>query len=215
MIFLVVVPLLAGLALYLVPLQLGRAGRSPSRAWPRSSFWLYVFGGVILYLSFLAKGGPASTGWSAYAPLSTLHAPGNGQDFWILALVVLTVGGLLWAINLVATIHTLRAPRDELDADAALRLVGARVGVGARASRCPGFAAVLTMLALDRDDERRLLRPGRRRQPGALPAPLLVLRAPAGLRADPAGDGDRLRDRRRVLAQADLRLPRGRASRPS
>ena len=84
MIFLVVVPFMLGLATYLVPLMIG----ARRVAFPRLAalaFWLYVFGGVILWMSFLAKGGPAETGWSAYATLSTLHAPGNGQDFWILA----------------------------------------------------------------------------------------------------------------------------------
>ena len=37
----------------------------------------------------------------------------------------------------------------------------------------------------------RHLRPGARRRPGALPAPVLVLLAPGGLHHDPAGDGRR------------------------
>ena len=149
MIFLVVVPFLLGLATYLVPLMIG-ARRVAFPRLAQLSFWLYVFGGVILWLSFLAKGGPAATGWTAYATLSTLHAPGNGQDFWILGLHVLTLGSLAAAINLVVTIHTLRARGMTLHADAAVRLVGARLGVGARA-RAPGFMAVLTMLELDRN----------------------------------------------------------------
>ena len=41
-------------------------------------------------LSFFADGGAADTGWTAYAPLS-IQAPGNGQDYWILALHLVTV----------------------------------------------------------------------------------------------------------------------------
>ena len=58
MVFLVLVPLLAGLAVYLVPLMIG----SRRMAFPRLdalSYWLTLFGGVILYLSFFANGGAA------------------------------------------------------------------------------------------------------------------------------------------------------------
>jgi cytochrome c oxidase subunit 1 len=149
MIFLVVVPLLAGLAGYLVPLMIGAKGA----AFPRLhalSFWLYLFAGVILYGSFLADGGPASTGWSAYATLSTLHAPGNGQDFWILGLLVLSAAGLFNAINLVATIHTLRVP-DMSFMRMPLYVWSVLVYSWVLVIALPGFAAVLTMLALDRN----------------------------------------------------------------
>ena len=149
MIFLVVLPILAGLGNFLVPLQIG----SRRMAFPRMaalSYWLYLFGGIILYTSFLAKGGPASTGWTAYAPLSTLHSPGHGQDFWILGLHVLTIGLLAGAINLVATIHVMRARgmswlRMPLFTWSILAYAWLLVLV------LPVFAAVLTMLELDRN----------------------------------------------------------------
>ena len=78
MIFLVIVPILAGFGNFLVPLMIG----ARDMAFPRLnalSYWLYLLGGVILYLSFLAKGGAAQNGWTSYAPLSTLHAPGRGR----------------------------------------------------------------------------------------------------------------------------------------
>src|SRR3989440_2199616 len=65
MIFLVVVPIFAGFANYLVPLMIG----ARDVAFPRLnalSYWLFLFGGVTLYLSFLATGGPARTGWTIY-----------------------------------------------------------------------------------------------------------------------------------------------------
>ena len=83
MIFLVIVPILAGFGNFLVPLMIG----ARDMAFPRLnalSYWLYLLGGIVLYLSFFAKGGAARTGWTAYVPLSTLHAPGRGQDLWIL-----------------------------------------------------------------------------------------------------------------------------------
>ena len=148
MVFLVVLPILAGLGAYLVPLMIG----ARRMAFPRLSalsYWLYLFGGIIIYASFLAEGGPASTGWTAYAPLSTLHSPGNGQDFWILGLYVLAIGFLAAAINLVATAHTLRARglgwmRMPLFAWSVLAYAWLLVLV------LPVFAAVLTMLMLDR-----------------------------------------------------------------
>ena len=83
MIFLVIVPILAGFGNYLVPLMIG----ARDMAFPRLnalSYWLFLLGGIVLYLSFFAKGGAASAGWTSYAPLSTLHSPGRGQDLWIL-----------------------------------------------------------------------------------------------------------------------------------
>ncbi len=108
MIFLVIVPILAGFGNFLVPLMIG----ARDMAFPRLnalSYWLYVLGGVILYLSFFAKGGAAEAGWTSYAPLSTLHEPGRGQDLWILSLHVLTLSSLAGGINFVVTIHNMRA----------------------------------------------------------------------------------------------------------
>src|SRR3954447_13140527 len=79
MIFLVIVPILAGFGNFLVPLMIG----ARDMAFPRLnalSYWLYLLGGLVLYLSFFAGGGSARAGWTAYVPLSTLHEPGNGQD---------------------------------------------------------------------------------------------------------------------------------------
>ena len=106
MVFLVVVPLLAGFANYLVPLMIG-AG---DVAFPRLnalSYWLFFLGGSVLMLSFFADGGAAGAGWTAYPPLST-QAPGNGQDLWILSLHILTASTLAGAINFIITIHNLR-----------------------------------------------------------------------------------------------------------
>ncbi len=108
MIFLVIVPILAGFGNYLVPLMIG----ARDMAFPRLnalSYWLFVLGGVVLYLSFFAKGGAAENGWTSYVPLSTLHSKGNGQDLWILAIHTLSIASLMGAINFVVTIHNMRA----------------------------------------------------------------------------------------------------------
>ncbi len=106
MVFLVVVPLIAGFANYLVPLMIG----ARDVAFPRLnalSYWLFFLGGAILMLSFFADGGAADSGWTAYPPLST-QAPGNGQDLWILSLHILTASSLAGAINFIVTIHNMR-----------------------------------------------------------------------------------------------------------
>ena len=107
MIFLVIVPILAGFANFLVPLMIG----APDMAFPRLnalSYWLFLMGGLVLMLSFLAKGGAAHSGWTAYPPLSTSHSTGTGQDYWILGLHILSISSLVGAINFVVTIQNMR-----------------------------------------------------------------------------------------------------------
>jgi cytochrome c oxidase subunit 1 len=110
MIFLVVVPVLAGFGNFLVPLMIG----APDMAFPRLnalSYWLYALGGLVLFASFFAKGGASQAGWTAYVPLSTeFYTPGHGVDFWILSLHILTLSSLFGAINFMVTIHNMRAP---------------------------------------------------------------------------------------------------------
>ena len=109
MIFLVIVPILAGFGNYLVPLMIG----ARDMAFPRLnalSYWLYLLGGIVIMMSFFAKHGPAQAGWTSYVPLSTVHEPGNGQDLWILGLHILSISSLVGAINIVVTVHNMRTP---------------------------------------------------------------------------------------------------------
>jgi cytochrome c oxidase subunit 1 len=107
MVFFVVVPILAGLANFLVPLMIG----APDMAFPRLnalSYWLYAFAGLVFCFSFFAAGGAANSGWTAYPPLSVI-AEGNGQDLWILAIHITSISSLAGAINFIVTIHNMRA----------------------------------------------------------------------------------------------------------
>jgi cytochrome c oxidase subunit 1 len=110
MIFLVVVPILAGFGNFLVPLMIG----ARDMAFPRLnalSYWLFLLGGIVLYGSYFASGGTARAGWTSYATLSEgFYSPGHGQDYWILALHILSIASLIGAINFIVTIHNLRAP---------------------------------------------------------------------------------------------------------
>ena len=109
MIFLVAMPVLFGLANYVVPLQIG----ARDMAFPRLnaySFWLVPFGGILLHFSFLAGGAPA-VGWFAYAPLSeTAYSSQPGVDYWALSLLVLGIGSVGANINFIATVLCSRAP---------------------------------------------------------------------------------------------------------
>jgi cytochrome c oxidase subunit 1 len=109
MIFFFVMPILAGFANYVVPLQIGAA----DMAFPRInalSFWIIPFSGVLLMSSFLL-GGAANAGWTSYVPLSdATYSTTNGQDLWLSALILNGVSSILGAINFLATIFRLRAP---------------------------------------------------------------------------------------------------------
>ncbi|HEX2910447.1 MAG TPA: cytochrome c oxidase subunit I [Chloroflexia bacterium] len=108
-VFLAVVPLLVGFSIYVVPLQIG----CRDMAFPRINslgFWITVFGGLMIYYSFIAGGAP-NAGWFAYAPLSEkAYNTTTGMDFWALGLLLVGVGTTAAGVNLVVTILCLRAP---------------------------------------------------------------------------------------------------------
>lgn len=109
MVFLVGMPVFTGFSNYLVPLMIG----AKDVAFPRlnaMSFWMLPFGGFLLYFSFLTGSAP-NAGWFAYAPLSTKpYSLGPGVDYWIVGLVVMGIGSVAGAINIVATVLCMRAP---------------------------------------------------------------------------------------------------------
>jgi cytochrome c oxidase subunit I len=110
MVFLFVVPMLAGFGNFLVPLMLG----ARDMAFPRlnaATYWLFLLGGLVLLGSFFAAGGAARSGWTAYTPLSSEgFSPGHGQDLWILGIHLTSLASLAGAINFIVTIHNMRAP---------------------------------------------------------------------------------------------------------
>ncbi|MBN0047238.1 cytochrome c oxidase subunit I [Streptomyces actuosus] len=110
MLLLFATPSFAGFANELMPLQIG----SPDVAFPRLnmlSYWLFLFGGLIVLGSLLVPGGPAAFGWFAYAPLnSAQHSPGVGADLWIMGLALAGFGTILGAVNFITTIVGMRAP---------------------------------------------------------------------------------------------------------
>nr|WP_241841442.1 cytochrome c oxidase subunit I [Pseudofrankia sp. BMG5.36] len=110
MLLLFATPLAFGFANFLIPLQIG----APDVAFPRLnalSFWLFLFGGLLLISGFLTPDGAAAFGWTAYTPLSSkAYSPGVGGDLWITGLVVSGTGTILGAVNMITTLLCLRAP---------------------------------------------------------------------------------------------------------
>jgi cytochrome c oxidase subunit 1 len=108
MVFLFVVPVMAGFGNYFVPLMIG----ARDMAFPRLnalSFWLLLFGGVVFYATLFFH--PPEAGWWSYPPLSSIqYSPSGGQDAWIFLIHLTGISSLLGAINFYATIVNMRAP---------------------------------------------------------------------------------------------------------
>ena len=114
MVFLVGIPIVFGFANYLVPLMIG----ARDLAFPRLNafgFWAFLFGGALLYFSFLGgdglygAGSAPDVGWFAYAPLTgRAFSPGNSTDYWNLSILVMGFGTVATSINLIATTLTMR-----------------------------------------------------------------------------------------------------------
>jgi cytochrome c oxidase subunit I len=117
MIFLFVIPTLAGFGNYVVPLMIG----ARDMAFPRMNsfgYWVLLFGGIFLEASFLFGQAP-NGGWFMYAPLNETLAgcshgyqctPGMNADFWILGTTLLGISSISGSLNFVVTIFKLRAP---------------------------------------------------------------------------------------------------------
>jgi len=109
MVFLVIMPLAAAFANYLLPLQIG----ARDVAFPRLnalSFWIFLAGGLFLNTSWLFGDAPTG-GWFAYAPnTGVTFSPGHGMDFYALGLQITGIASLLSAMNLIVTVLNMRAP---------------------------------------------------------------------------------------------------------
>ncbi|MEN9470221.1 MAG: hypothetical protein RL630_1954 [Verrucomicrobiota bacterium] len=113
MVFFVVMPLLIGaFGNYLIPLQIG-AGDMAFPLLNELSYWLYVLSGVILVAAFFVPGGAPGTGWTAYAPLSSVAAYNGtqiGQSLWGIAIFINGLSSIAGATNYITTIVNMRAP---------------------------------------------------------------------------------------------------------
>ncbi|HEV7509168.1 MAG TPA: cytochrome c oxidase subunit I [Thermoanaerobaculia bacterium] len=109
MMFLFAVPMMLGLAVYLVPLMVG----TRNLAFPRLnafSYYIYLIGGLFLYTAFFLNTGP-DAGWFAYVPLSgPQFSPGKRVDVWAQMITFTEISSLAVALNLITTIFKQRAP---------------------------------------------------------------------------------------------------------
>jgi cytochrome c oxidase subunit 1 len=106
-IFLVVIPAIPAIfGNFFLPIQIG----ARDMAFPRInllSWWLYISGAIIIFLSLFTGGGPVDTGWTFYAPYSlrtTVNVP-----LAVFGVFVLGMSSILTGVNLVTTTHRLRA----------------------------------------------------------------------------------------------------------
>jgi cytochrome c oxidase subunit I len=107
MIFLFVVPMMAGLANYFVPLMIG----ARDMAFPRLnalSYWLLLTGGIVFYASIFFN--PPEAGWVSFVPLAeSSFSPAGGEDAWIYLIHLTGLSSILGAINFYTTIVNMRA----------------------------------------------------------------------------------------------------------
>jgi cytochrome c oxidase subunit 1 len=109
MMFLFAVPIMEAMGVYLVPLMVG----ARNIAFPRLnafSYYVFLFGGVMLFAAFLVNSGP-DAGWFSYVPLAGPdYGPGKRSDFWAQLITFTEVAGLAVAVEIVATVFKMRAP---------------------------------------------------------------------------------------------------------
>lgn len=99
--FLAVVPLLLGLAVYVVPLQIG----ARTLAFPRAAalgYWSWLVGSVLVVVAYLTNGGP-------------MGGRPDAVDLFLGALAVVVISLVLVAVCVATTVLTLRAPGMGLD----------------------------------------------------------------------------------------------------
>jgi cytochrome c oxidase subunit 1 len=108
MVFGVIMPAMAGLANWLIPMMIG----APDMALPRLnnwSFWLLPFAFSMLMSTLFMSGPAPDFGWTFYAPLSTTYGP-KSTDFFIFSIHMMGVSSIMAALNIVVTIFNMRAP---------------------------------------------------------------------------------------------------------
>ena len=125
MVFLAIMPISAAFFNYLLPLQIG----ARDVAFPRLnalSFWIWTFGGIFLYSTFIfgTAGAPEggylaeevgwlgnapNGGWFGYQPNAGFkYSPGTAMDYWAIGLQILGISSLVSAFNFIVTIINMR-----------------------------------------------------------------------------------------------------------
>jgi cytochrome c oxidase subunit 1 len=109
MMFLFAVPIMEGMAIYLVPLMVG----TRNVAFPKLNafgYFIYLFGGLFLYTMFFCGAGP-DAGWFAYTPLSgPQFSPGKRIDTWSQLITYTELSALVVSVEITVTAFKQRAP---------------------------------------------------------------------------------------------------------
>ena len=108
MIFLAAMPMIAGFANWIVPLQIG----AQDLALPRLNalaFWLNPAAALLLF-SGIFSGQGADTGWTGYAPYIVSHTAHSGATLWVAGQILLVASSTISGINFMTTFCTMRAP---------------------------------------------------------------------------------------------------------
>jgi cytochrome c oxidase subunit I len=107
MVFLVVIPAVPTIfGNFFLPILVG----ARDMAFPRlnlATWYLYILGAVLIFVSLFTGGGPVDTGWTFYVPYSlrtTINVP-----LAVFAVFILGMSSILTGINIVTTTHRLRA----------------------------------------------------------------------------------------------------------
>jgi cytochrome c oxidase subunit 1 len=114
MIFLVIIPILAGaFGNFLIPLMIG----ADDMAFPTLnmlSYWFMPPAIFCFFAAFFTAGYGAGAGWTSYPVLSAIWeaAPGSGwaQNWWLLGVTCVGFSSMLGSVNYMTTIINMRAP---------------------------------------------------------------------------------------------------------
>ena len=109
MMFLFAVPVWLALAIYMVPLQVG----ARTMCFPRLvayGYWMFLFGGIFLFLNFFLNTGP-DVGWFSYPPLAgPEYGIGKRPDVWAQLITFSEVSSLVIATCIICTVLKMRTP---------------------------------------------------------------------------------------------------------
>jgi cytochrome c oxidase subunit 1 len=108
MIFLAAMPMIAGFANWIVPLQIG----AQDLALPRLNalaFWLNPAAALLIF-SGIFSGQGADTGWTGYAPYVVSNTAHSGVTLWVAGQILLVASSTISGINFMTTFCTMRAP---------------------------------------------------------------------------------------------------------
>jgi cytochrome c oxidase subunit 1 len=109
MMFLFAVPIMQAVGIYLVPLMVGARNIAFSRL-NAFSYWVFTFGGVMIFIAFFMNTGPEA-GWFSYVPLSgPQYSAGKRTDFWAQLITFTELASLIVAVEIIVTAFKLRAP---------------------------------------------------------------------------------------------------------